>query len=422
MIKKIRVEDLEVGMFVEDFNVPWMDHPFLSSKKRIRSAREIDLIREHGIHEVYINTRRGKDSSRAVAMHEADAEVRRQMQEELSAGPRGPEPPTVSREQAAFEEEVERAREVYTEAKALVKDLLHDARLGRSIDGERAAQTVDKMVESIFRNPDAITSLSRLKSFDDYTFQHSVNVSVLALALGRHLGIVKDELRRLGIGAILHDVGKMRVPEEVLNKPGRLTDEEFEVMKAHTLHGAKILMDTQDVPDESAAVALNHHERFNGRGYPRGLQGMGIGKFGLIAAIVDVYDAVTSDRVYHKGMPSHQALQKIYEWAKTDFYPVYVQRFIQCVGIYPIGSVVRLDTGEVGIVCRQNHVELLRPWVRVVRGAGGEPLAHPLDVDLTEPDPRGVRPFARTIAATLEPAEAGADVEAVLAPSRARAA
>ena len=422
MIKKIRVEDLEVGMFVEDFNVPWMDHPFLSSKKRIRSAREIDLIREHGIREVYINTRRGRDSSRAVAMDEADAEVRRQMQEELSSRPKGPAPPPLSREQAAFEEEVERAKEVYSEAKALVKDLLHDARLGRSIDGDRAARTVDKMVDSIFRNPDAITSLSRLKSFDDYTFQHSVNVSVLALALGRHLGIVKDELRRLGIGAILHDVGKMRVPEEVLNKPGRLTDEEFEVMKAHTLHGAKILMDTHEVPNESAAVALNHHERFNGRGYPRGLQGMGIGKFGLIAAIVDVYDAVTSDRVYHKGMPSHQALQKIYEWAKTDFYPVYVQRFIQCVGIYPVGSVVRLDTGEVGIVCRQNHVELLRPWVRVVRGAGGEPLPHPVDVDLTEPDPRGDRPFARTIAATMDPGEAGVDVEAVLAPGPARAA
>ena len=137
---------------------------------------------------------------------------------------------------------------------------------------------------------------------------------------------------------------------------------------------------------------------------------------------MDVYDAVTSDRVYHKGMPSHQALQKIYEWAKTDFYPVYVQRFIQCVGIYPVGSVVRLDTGEVGIVCRQNHVELLRPWVRVVRGAGGEPLPHPVDVDLTEPDPRGDRPFARTIAATMDPGEAGVDVEAVLAPGPARAA
>ncbi|GAB6063068.1 HD-GYP domain-containing protein [Deferrisoma palaeochoriense] len=413
MIKKIAVEDLEVGMFVEDFNVPWMDHPFLSNKKKIRSAKEIDLIREHGIREVYINTAKGKDSSRAVSVEEADAVVRAEMRRDLEQ--QAAEPPVqLSKEQAAFEEEVRRAKVVYTEAKALVKDLLHDARMGKSIDGERAAQTVDKMVDSIFRNPDAITSLSRLKSFDDYTFQHSVNVSVLALALGRHLGIVKEELRRLGIGAILHDVGKMRVPEAILNKPGRLTDEEFAVMKTHTLHGAKILMDTKDVPNESAAVALNHHERFNGRGYPRGVSGMNIGKFGLISAIVDVYDAITSDRVYHKGMPSHQALQKIYEWSKTDFYPVYVQKFIQCVGIYPIGSVVRLDTGEVGVVCRQNRAELIRPWVRLVRDPEGKPLSPPVDVDLSAPDPNGEKPFARTIASTLGPGEAQVDVERVL--------
>ncbi len=414
MIKKIAVEDLEVGMFIEDFNVPWMDHPFMSNKKKIRSAKEIDLIREHGIQEVYINTAKGKDSSRAVSVEEADAEVRQRMEQEVAAkGAEGP-PVRLSKEQAAFEEEVRRAKVVYAEAKALVKDLLHDARMGKSIDGERAAKTVDKMVDSIFRNPDAITSLSRLKSFDDYTFQHSVNVSVLALALGRHLGIVKEELRRLGVGAILHDVGKMRVPEQILNKPGRLTDEEFAVMKTHTLHGAKILMDTRNVPNESAAVALNHHERFNGRGYPRGVSGMAIGKFGLIAAIVDVYDAITSDRVYHKGMPSHQALQKIYEWSKTDFYPVFVQKFIQCVGLYPIGSVVRLDTGEVGVVYRQNHAELIRPWVRLVRKASGEPFTPPVDADLTQPDPEGEKPFARTIATTLDAAQAGIDVEAVL--------
>ena len=423
MIKKIRVEDLEVGMFVEDFNVPWMDHPFLTNKKRIRNAREIDLIKEHGIREVYINTAKGKDSPKAVSLEEADREVRREMEQTLRASASdGSAPPPVSPEQAAFEEEVERARAVYAEAKALVKDLLEDARLGRSIDGERAARTVDKMVDSIFRNPDAITSLSRLKSFDDYTFQHSVNVGVLALALGRSLGIVRDELRRLGIGAILHDVGKMKVPEKILNKPGRLTDEEFAVMKTHPLHGAKILMETKDIPGESAAVALNHHERFDGHGYPRGLNGMAIGKFGLIAAIVDVYDAITSDRVYHRGMPSHQALQKIYEWSKTDFYPVYVQRFIQAVGIYPIGSVVRLDTGEMGVVCRQNHADLLRPWVRVVRKPSGEPLPHPVDVDLTEPDPSGEKPFARSIAEALEPGALEVDVEAVLTPGRAKAA
>ncbi len=420
MIKKVRVEDLEVGMFVDDFNVPWMDHPFLTSKKKLKSAKEIDLLKQHGVEEVYIDTRKGKDSARAVPQPEADAEVEQEMV--VSAlPPEEPEPVTPG-DSTPFEQELRKAKEVYVEAKVMVQDLLHDARLGKSVDGERAASVVDQMVDSIFRNRDALSSLTRLKSFDDYTFQHSLNVSVLALSLGRHLGLVKGELRRLGIGAVLHDVGKMRVPEEILNKPGRLTDEEFVIIKGHPLHGAKILMETPDVPDECSAVALNHHERFNGRGYPRGLQGLHIGKFGLISAIVDVYDAVTSDRVYHKGMPSHQAVQKIYEWGKTDFYPIYVQKFIQCLGIYPVGSVVQLDTGEVGVVCRQNHEQLLRPRVRLVRGPGNQPLRRPADVDLTEPDPREEKPFSRTVVTTLEPAEAGVDVESVLLPGERVAA
>jgi putative nucleotidyltransferase with HDIG domain len=323
---------------------------------------------------------------------EAQAEVESAMQTDVLEGKLSPIPPgTKGEEGTPFAVELERAKEVYSEAKVLVKDLLQNARMGRAVDGEGAARVVDNMVDSIFRNGDALSSLSRLKSYDDYTFQHSLNVSVLALTLGRHLGLVKGELRRLGIGSLLHDVGKMRVPEAILNKPGRLTDEEFAVIKTHSLHGAKILMQTEEIPDECATVALNHHERFNGRGYPRGLEGLAIGKFGLISAIVDVYDAITSDRVYHQGMPTYQAMQKIYEWGKTDFYPVYVQKFVQCVGIYPIGSVVYLDTGETAVVARQNRDQLLRPWVKVVRVADGAPLAQPFEADLTDLDTLGRR-------------------------------
>lgn len=415
MIKKIRTEDLEVGMFVDDFNVPWLDHPFLSSKKKLTGPKDIDLVLQHGIREVYIDTSRGLDSAKAVASQEAQAEVRRDMDRDLEAPAAAEEEgPLEAGDTTPFAQEFRQAKKVYAQAKVMVKDLLQDARMGQSIDGERAAAVVDGMVDSIFRNRDALSSLSRLKSFDDYTFMHSVNVGVLALSLGRHLGFVKGELRRLGIGAILHDVGKMKVPELILNKTGRLTDEEFAVIKTHPLHGAKILMDTKEVPDDCSAVALNHHERFNGRGYPRGLQGLTIGKFGLISAIVDVYDAITSDRVYHQGMSSHQAMQKIYEWSKNDFYPIYVQKFIQSVGIYPVGSVVRLDTGEVGVVSRQNQNALMRPWVRVLKVATGDPVAKPFDADLTVPDPAGAKPYARAIAATLDPAAAGVDVGAVL--------
>ncbi|MDF1552203.1 MAG: HD-GYP domain-containing protein [Deferrisomatales bacterium] len=424
MIKKIRVEDLQVGMFVSDFNVPWMDHPFMGSQKRIKSAKEVAQIIEHGIREVFIDTAKGQDSGKAVSERAASTAVRSEMEQQVAppGGESPPSPAVIDEQNREFEEELQRAKVVYSEAKVMVKDLLVDARLGKSVDGERAAQVVDKMVDSIFRNPDALSSLSRLKNFDDYTFQHSLNVSVLALTLGRHLGLVQDELKRLGVGAILHDIGKMRVPEAILNKPGKYTDDEFEIMKRHPLHGAKILMDNKNVPNDCANVALNHHERFNGKGYPRGLSGMGIGKFGLISAIVDVYDAISSDRVYHKGMPSHVAMQKIFEWGKNDFYPIYVQKFVQCVGIYPIGTPVRLDTGELGVVYRQHHNVLVRPWVRLVTDAAGVPLARHRDVDLREADPRGAKEYARTIGAVLDPQSAGFDVEGVLLPGESQRA
>lgn len=419
MIKKIKVEDLQIGMFIDDMNAPYTDHPFITNKKRVKSVKEIDLLLKHNISEVYIDTEKGLDSPRAEAASEADARVREAMEEEVLSPEPEPEEEEIAiadrpAELQGFREELLRAKEVYGEAKSMVKDLLAEARLGKTVDGERAQYVVNNMVDSIFRNQDALVSLTRLKSYDDYTFQHCLNVSVLTVALGRNLGLVKDELRRLGVGAVLHDIGKMQIPEAILNKPGRYTDEEFAIMKQHTLKGASILMSAADVEKESAAVALNHHERYSGKGYPRGLIGMGIGKYGLISAIVDVYDAITSDRVYHKGLPSYQAIQKIYEWGATDFYPVYVQKFIQSLGVYPIGTVAELDTGELGVVYNQNHNDLLHPWVRVIRGASGEPYASPLEYDLREPDPKGGKKYARTVKNVLLPTQCGVDVEKVL--------
>lgn len=421
MIKKIRVSDLEIGMFIDDMNTPYTDHPFLTNKRRVKSARDIDVLLQHNIQEVYIDTAKGSDSPNAVRAEEADSELRKELRRRvLAAEPSHEEEPPpedtgpIPAELVGYREELTKAKRVYTQAKTMVQDLLHEARLGKSVDGEKAQVVVNEMVDSIFRNQDALLSLSRLKNYDDYTFQHCLNVSVLTLALGRNLGMVQDELRRLGVGAILHDVGKMSIPEEILNKPGRYTDEEFAVMKNHPLLGAKILMNAPGVEEESVAVALNHHERFTGRGYPRGLEGMAIGKFGLISAIVDVYDAITSDRVYHKGLPSHQAIQKIYEWGKTDYYPVYVQKFIQCLGVYPIGTAVVLDTGELGVVYQQNHNDLLRPWARIIRDASGKPLPRPADVDLRELDSRGARKYLRTIQTVLLAEQAGLDIEKIL--------
>jgi putative nucleotidyltransferase with HDIG domain len=415
MIKKIRTEDLQVGMFVTDFNTPWLRHPFLTNRKVLRNAREIQIVLDQGIAEVYIDTSRGKDSSKAYAVEEAEEALRKRLREEIAElqVTEGAGDEDVS-EEVSFEEELRKAKEIYANAKQVVRKAFEEVRLGGGPDGEQARDCVSRMVDSIFRNRDALLSLSRLKSFDDYTLNHSLNVCVLALHLGAQLGILHDELLRLGLGAILHDLGKTRLPPRLLQKEGTLTPQEFEVMKTHAAHGASILLHCSAIPDDCALVALNHHERYDGSGYPRGLAGLSVGKFGLIAAIADVYDAMTSDRTYQRAMPPGQALKRAYEWAGTLFHPIYVRKFIQCVGIYPVGSVVCLDTGEVGVVLRQNREELLRPWVRVVRDGSGRPLPQPLDVNLRDPRGENSTGPVRNVERVLDGATVGLDVHGIL--------
>jgi putative nucleotidyltransferase with HDIG domain len=313
-----------------------------------------------------------------------------------------------------FEAEFRKARQIYAEAKTTVTEHFDDVRRGRRVDGERAHDTVTDMIDSIFRNRDALLSLARLKSFDEYTFHHSLNVAVLTLNLAVNLGILDNELLRLGIGAVLHDLGKVRLPDGLIQKPGPLDNREFEAVKTHAAHGAKLLLDGRSVPLDCAAVPLSHHERYDGTGYPRRLSGVRVGKFGLITGIADVYDAMTTNRPYQKAISPTQALNKMYGWAGAQFHPIYVRKFIQCVGIYPIGSVVRLDTGEVGVVIRQNRGELLRPWVRLDGASLRPPPAMPVEVDLRDRDPAGEKIYARSVQLVLDPTQAGVNVDALL--------
>ena len=418
MLKRIRAEDLQVGMFVEDFNTPWIHHPFFRSRRPIHGPKEIRTILDHGISEVTIDTSKGRDSPKAYLPQEAEGNVPERMEKEAGEGPgsEGVRPEEGRSDEIPFDQELRRAIEVYDEAKGVVKNLFEEARLGRAVRAEHAREAVQKMIDSLFRNRDALLSLSRLKAFDGYTFHHSLNVALLSLGLGTQLGILDSELLRLGLGALLHDLGKVRVPEHLIRREGTLEPHEYEVVKTHAAHGAKMLLASHSIPEECAAVALNHHERYDASGYPRALRGAAIGKFGLISGIADVYDAMTSDRPYQKAFTGHEALKRAYLWSGTLFHPLYVQKFIQCMGIYPVGSIVRLDNGEVGVVSRQNRNDPLRPWVRIVRGSDGRVFAAPEDRDLRDPDPDGARPFARAVESVLDPATSGVDVIRILAP------
>lgn len=283
-----------------------------------------------------------------------------------------------------FYEELKDARNVRNEAEGIVRQFLKSARSGEDIDTQQVNRTVEKMVDSIFRNQDALTSLARLKSFDDYTFAHCVNVCILSVAIGRHTGLAKEALQDLGVGAILHDVGKVLVPENILKKPGALTDNEFQVMRTHAELGAEVLRSTKEISDESRYVASQHHEKYDGTGYPKKIGKDDIHLYARIGAVADVYDAMTSNRVYQHGMLPEEALKKMYLMREKNFDPEFVERLIRCLGIYPIGTLVELNTGETAIVRMANHTHPLQPVVLMVFDKDKKPFHSPFEIDLKD--------------------------------------
>jgi HD-GYP domain-containing protein (c-di-GMP phosphodiesterase class II) len=252
--------------------------------------------------------------------------------------------------------------------------IFEDIRLGRSVDTEGAKIVVRSMVDSITRNPDAGLWYTQLRRKDEYTADHSLNVCILTLVFGRHLNFAESVLNDLGIGALLHDIGKMRIPSSVLNKPGPLTADELALVRQHPTFGAEILRQTPDVPRAAVDITYCHHERVDGEGYPRGLKAGEISLFSKMVAVVDVYDAITSNRVYHHGMSPCDALKNMYQWQHKDFDESLVEDFIQCLGIYPVGSTVQFNTGEIGIVMNDNKEHRLKPTVMIVLDEKQNPL------------------------------------------------
>ncbi|MCP4725222.1 MAG: HD-GYP domain-containing protein [bacterium] len=277
-----------------------------------------------------------------------------------------------------FEEELEVAKEVKTKAVETVRTLLEDAAVGKSFKTEDAKEEVNGMVKSVFRNKDALLSLTRLKSFDEYTFTHCVNVTVLSIALAGELGFSKEEIDVIGLGAMMHDVGKMRVPDAVLNKPGKLTPEERVEIQKHTVFAKEILEEKGDIPEKAILMAYEHHEKADGSGYPNGKTADQIQRESVVNAVADVYDALTSARVYKPGMPPPHALSFIKSRAESEFDPEYVDKFIETIGIYPVGSIVEFNSGQIGVVKEVNRDDLYKPFVILVMNAKKQKIAEKL--------------------------------------------
>lgn len=396
--KQIRIDELQLGMHVEKLDRSWLSTPFFRHKITITSHEQIDQLIACGVQTLVVRIDHIAVETTSEPASEAEL-VETPVEPSAKAEGLAPEP-------VPFDEELPVAREVYQAAKTVIQSAMNDIRLGRAINADAVRQVVSDMTDSVFRNPDALPSLSRLKRFDEYTFYHSVNTSLLAMSLGRSLGFDREAIHLAGVGTLLHDVGKMKIPLEILNKPGRFEAHEMEIMKQHVLRGVEVLSNTTGLGDSYVQPALEHHERVNGAGYPHQRAKQDISQYGLITAVVDIYDAMTSDRVYHKGKPPHEILQLLYRLSlEGHLDATLVQRFIQVVGVYPVGSVVELNTGETGIVKQINHDTPLAPVILLVKSTGNTTLSHPQEQDLAQQ----TKTPSKKIKAVLAPQQAGVD-------------
>ena len=359
VIKRVRVEELRTGMYIHDLNCGWLQHGFLRQRFLLRHPDQIQKMRDQGMHELYIDTERGDDVAGAPTKAEIDLVLDQQLKQSAAAGAALPTARVSQKEESV------QARRILGEASVMVDGLLLDVRLGKQVEPAKAGPLVKEINASVLRNPGALLSLCRIKQADTYTFQHSVSICALLVSFTNALGMPADLVHEAGLGGLLHDIGKMKIPNEILNKPGKLTEEEFTIMKSHATLSRDLLTGVPGISDMVIRIAGEHHERMGGGGYPAGIPGEGISQIGRMAAIVDVYDALTSNRVYHKGMEPSEVLKKLLEWSGAHLDGDLVQQFIRTLGIYPVGALVRLTSGRLAVVVEQSE-DLLRPTVRLV--------------------------------------------------------
>lgn len=333
---KIHISELKIGMFVSKLDRPWLETPFLMQGFVIESLDDIDAVAEYAQH-VWI-----------------DAVSEEWMAPEDRATLKGQTKKVTYINKIDTKAEHAAALDTYREARRLTRNLLDDLRLGGVINTEQAKSTVKDCVHSILRNSDALIWMSKIRTQDEYTAEHCLNVCILAIAFGRQLGMSEADLERLGLCGLLHDVGKMRVQPEILHKPSALTEKEFNIMKAHTVHGRNLLMSSPGIPNSTIDVAYSHHEKIDGTGYPRGLKSSGISELAKIIGIVDAYDAMTADRCYSPSIPSTEALKTIFKDRGTHFDERLALEFIKSVGLYPPGTLVELVNGLIAIVFETN--------------------------------------------------------------------
>lgn len=370
--KEVPVEYLEFGMFVAKLDRPWTETPFVYQGFVLKTEQQLEALKKY-CKVVYVDPERRQEVVAARLLSLPPGSTRQVIAEQSKEKVRGT---VIYKELATVEDELPRARSVFTQTNAIVHTMSRAVVTGNALDGNRARQAVTEITDSVVRNPDAMMLLVTMRDKAEETLNRSTQVSVYMTVFGRFLQLERERLEILGLIGLLQDVGMLKLPAGIPGRRSDLAQEEDAVFKSHVTHSVEILSQTAGLPPELPSLASLHHERYDGSGYPRGLKGGAISQTGAIAGIVDTFDMLTAPAPYGMQMPPSNALNVLFQNRGTQFHAALVEQFIQCVGAFPVGSVVELNSGEVGVVITQNLVKRLQPRVMVVQDANGNPI-HP---------------------------------------------
>jgi putative nucleotidyltransferase with HDIG domain len=381
--KQINIDELKIGMTVTRTEKDGLHFPFFN--RPITDARSVNVLKNTGVRTIYIINEEEENAASDPLEEKSDFFLIENI-------------PTL--------DDIISARKLFDSAKERVRKILYPVRLGGRLDSKHAAELTDELVELSSSRPSVFTTMSQLKEQSDYAFSHSVNVSIISIAIGRRLGKASDELKVISLAGLLHDVGMMKISENIINKPDKLTESEFDEIKKHPELGYKILHNDQSLPSEVATVALQHHEKTDGSGYPLGLYERQLHNITKIVSIADVYDAITSKKSYNHERTPSEALKILFSFSGKHFNEVLVKFFINAIGIYPIGTLVMLDSGELGIILESNKKDLTKPKVLLVSDEMAQKIDKPVIFDLSRHDFKTKKPMKKIIS-SINPKQYG---------------